>query len=186
MALALALVALPSDAGAKATTGVVKVTSKPSGAHILVEGKIYGPTPALIELGSGEHSLTVTLDGYPPVKRTIRVGRGNLTHVGVKFKGGSKHRIRVHKTDPGGEDHGPGVVNINTQPKGLMVFMNDMLVPQPTPVSFDIMSGIYELSLEKDGEIVYQKTVFVSAGRTTEMDIVVRKKRRIDDGDPWK
>jgi hypothetical protein len=183
----LALTVLSSDAGAGTITGVVKVTSNPSGAIVFVHGKTYGPTPALIELGAGEHALFFSLAGYAPVTKSVSVEENGFAHVGVRFRKGLRkdQGLRVHQMGPGQADSGPGAVNISTQPKGLLVFMNDLLVPQPTPVSFDIMAGIYDLTLEKDGEIVYQKTVFIRAGRTTELDIIVKKKRRIDDSDPW-
>ena len=181
----LAFTVLSSDAGTATVTGVVKVTSNPSGAFVFVNGKTYGPTPAFIELGPGEHSLYFSLAGYALVSKSISVEKNGFTHVGVRFRKGLSKGLRVHQVGPGQADSGPGAVNISTQPNGLLVFMNGLLVPQPTPVSFDIMAGIYDLTLEKDGEIVYQKTVFIRAGRTTELDIVVKKKRRIDDSDPW-
>jgi len=65
------------------------------------------------------------------------------------------------------------------------VFMNDMFVPQPTPVAFDLRAGVYQIRIEEDGAPVYNKSVFVRAGRTVDLDIIIKRRRRIDDSDPW-
>ena len=80
----------------------------------------------------------------------------------------------------------PGTVTIATTPSGLTVFMNDYLVPQPTPVLFDVRAGIYELVIEDNDEVVLRKTVFVQPGQTLSLELNIKKVRRIDYDDPWK
>ena len=72
--------------------------------------------------------------------------------------------IRVHETGDNEADAGPGTVVVVTSPPGLTVFMNEFIVPQATPVAFDVKAGVYELAIQQDGETVYRKTVYVQAG----------------------
>ena len=167
-------------------TGIVKVVTKPKGAMVKVGGKTYGPTPVLIELSVGKHQLIIYRDGYPPEKRKVFVEKNKLKRTDVALTPLAKNTIRVHRTEAGAEDAGPATVALSTSPPGLTVLMSGLLVPQPTPVIFDIRAGIYELTLELRGQVVYRKTVFARAGKTLRLDIAVKRRRRIDDSDPWK
>jgi hypothetical protein len=169
----------------QAKTGIVKIDSEPEGATVMVEGKTFGPTPVLIELPVGKHEILVTKDGHFSATRSIQVRRDTLARSSFKLEASVTKGIRVHRTGEGEPDAGPATVTISTSPPGFSVLMNDLLVPQPTPVAFDVQAGIYELTLEEKGEVVYRKTVFARAGRTLELDLVVKRKRTIDDSDPW-
>lgn len=169
----------------RAGTGVVKVVSEPDGATVRVDGKTFGPTPVLIELPVGKHEILVTRDGHLKATSSVQIIKDKLVHALVKLGTSVAEGVRVHRTNEGEPDAGPATITIATSPPGLTVLMSDLLVPQPTPVAFDIKAGIYELILEDDGREVYHKTVFARAGRTLELDLVVKSKRAIDDSDPW-
>jgi hypothetical protein len=178
-----------ANAYADETKGIAKVSSEPSGANVYVDGNEYGPTPVFIELVPGKHQLTVSLDGYPPKSELLTVVAGRAAYSQVKFKSvasPSSNIIRVHDTDKGGADAGPGTVNVATDPPGLQVFMNKEKVSRATPVSFDIAAGTYLLTVVDKGETVLKKTVFVRAGRTMDLDLQISHQRKIDETDPWK
>lgn len=178
----IATVCLAPGLDAGSATGIVKVVTKPNGATVTVKGKAFGPTPVLIELPVGKHQLIVSCDGYPTEKKRVFVEKDKLVRADVVLASLPKNTIRVHKT----LDAGPSTVTLATTPPGLTVFMNGLMVPQPTPVVFDIRAGIYKMTLEQDGQVVYRKTVFARAGKTLALDINVKRRRRIDDSDPWK
>lgn len=175
-----------SSSSSVGATGIVKVVTKPKGAMVKVGGKTYGPTPVFIELPVGQHQLVISQDGYTTVKRKVVVEKDKYKRTDVVFGRLTQNVIRVHRTGAGEPDAGPSTIALATSPPGLTVFMNGLVVPQPTPVIFDIRAGIYELTLEQDGQIVYRKTVFARAGKTLNLDIAVNRRRRIDDSDPWK
>jgi hypothetical protein len=173
-------------ASAENRVGVAKISSTPAGAVVYIAGREYGRTPVFVELAAGKHKMTVSLDGYPPETKLLSVLPGRVSYAKVKFKGASRSKIRVHDTSRNGEDAGPGTVNVATDPPGLTVRMNKEIVPKPTPVSFDLAAGVYTMTIEKDGDTLVKKTVFVRAGRTIELDLTVKNRRRIDEEDPWK
>lgn len=176
---AAAAAAEPDDAG------VVKVATEPAGAMVYVDSAAYGPTPVLFELPPGTHSLIVTRDGHAPVTREVVVRKDRITRVRIKLGILPGDGVRVHETEPGGADVGPGTVTINTDPPGLTVFMGDVMVPLATPVAFDMKAGVYELRLESDGKVLLRKTIFVRAGEITELDLDLDSRRKIDTTDPW-
>ena len=184
--LCFAICAFSPELLAESRSGIVKVVSKPEGASVYLNGRIYGPTPVLLELKPGVHSLVVSMDGYPPKVRKIQVQAGRVVTDVVELNGDiEKNEIRIHDLKKGGKDAGPGTVTVTTEPPGLTVEINNMVVKKKTPVAFDIHSGIYRLRIRQDGQVVVEKTLFVRAGRTTDLDFTVKKRRSIDDKDPW-
>jgi len=186
-ALAIALVCLyaPAANAEPSDAGVVKVSTEPAGAMVYTGSTAYGPTPVLFELAPGKHTLIVTRDGYAPVTHEVQVTKDRITRTKVRLVVQPGKGIRVHETDDGGKDAGPGTVSVATEPPGLQVFMNDVMVPLATPVVFDLKAGAYELRLQKEGKVMYKKTVFVRAGEITELDLDLAQRRRIDESDPW-
>ncbi len=172
-------------AAAENRRGVAKISSNPPGASVYIGGREYGPTPVFVELAPGRHKMMVSLDGYAPKTRLLSVLAGKVSYAKVKFKAHGSV-IRVHDTRKNGSDAGPGTVNIATDPPGLSVFMNNEPVPKVTPVSFDIMAGAYDMRIDKRGQTLLRKTVFVRAGRTLDLDFQISHRRRIDEEDPWK
>jgi serine/threonine-protein kinase len=53
----------------------IMVNSRPAGASIVIDGKDTGKkTPEVVESTEGTHSVVVSLAGYEPFERTVRVG----------------------------------------------------------------------------------------------------------------
>ena len=175
------------DADAEPKSGIVKVITEPEGATVYLNGRIYGPTPVLIELATGVHSLVISLDGYPPKVQKITVHPDRVVSSTIVLKEPMKRdMIRVHELGKGGADAGPGTVTVVTEPPGLTVLVDDKVVRKKTPVAFDIHSGIYRLKIKQNDQVVVEKTLFVRAGRTAELDFTIKKRRSIDDKDPWR
>jgi hypothetical protein len=200
-ALATALSIAPVALRSQGTIGVVKVTSDPAGARVWIDDVPSGVTPALIEAGPGRHSLRLEHPGYRPVIRYIEVAADRLRkqHVTLDPETGapaaprsatrktatSASSAKVQRLENSGADTAPGTVTVATTPPGLRVFMNDELIPQPTPVIFEIRPGIYELRIEDQGETVFRRTLFVRPNAVSDLDLLIRKSRRIDYSDPW-
>ena len=64
-----------------------QVDSNPKGAEILVDNNPTGKvTPARVELPIGIHSVTLKMDGFKPVKRTVQVSDGGTTTLNESLK----------------------------------------------------------------------------------------------------
>jgi hypothetical protein len=192
--LVLMLLTMSADAPAQKPMGGVKITSRPAGATVIVDGAHFGKTPLLAELPVGVRKIEIQRKGYKTVTRKVKVAADKIARVDVKLavlkkkqtKAPKSSDVRVHDTSHGGQDSGPGTVTVVTSPPGLTIFIDDYYIPQPTPVAFDVKAGIYDLVIEQKGEVVFRKTIYVQAGRTLDLDLVIRKTRKIDYSDPWK
>jgi TolB-like protein len=58
--------------------GTLKVTSKPEGAYVIVDGKLAGTTPLEVGLPPGRHQLDVEKKGLGPMSRSIEIRRGQV------------------------------------------------------------------------------------------------------------
>ena len=65
------------------TTGIVQVTSSPSGATVIIDGSPVGTTPGSATLAAGIHTIQFTRSGYVPETRTIQVIAGQTSSVSV-------------------------------------------------------------------------------------------------------
>jgi hypothetical protein len=64
-----------------------QVDTKPEGAEILVDGNSTGKsTPSRIEMPIGIHTITLKLDGYRPVKRTVQASDGGTVPITESLK----------------------------------------------------------------------------------------------------
>ncbi len=67
-------------------TGSLSVTSEPSGARVLVNGRPRGQTPlALGGLRPGSYEVEVSLRGYETETRSVQVGAGSVHHVEARL-----------------------------------------------------------------------------------------------------
>jgi hypothetical protein len=73
----------------KATSRVAwaEVTSNPKGAEIIIDGTSTGQfSPARVQVTAGTHIVTMKLEGYPPVRRTVQVTEGSTVSVEGAFR----------------------------------------------------------------------------------------------------
>jgi hypothetical protein len=57
------------------------ITSTPDGAEISIDGHYVGNTPSEIGLPPGEHSVSISMEGYREWKRELRVTPGSAVNV---------------------------------------------------------------------------------------------------------
>ena len=66
--------------------GNIYITSSPSKASLSLDGQPKGETPVLLSAPAGQHTLTVTADGYYPYSGTITFNAGALGVRSVKLQ----------------------------------------------------------------------------------------------------
>jgi len=72
---------------AQGPTGILSVTSTPSGGTVILDGASRGTTPLnLPKVSSGLHSLTVSMIGYYDFTRKVMVSTGKTTEVNALFE----------------------------------------------------------------------------------------------------
>jgi len=83
------LMAALANAGQKKAGGKLKVTSKPPGAKLVVDGKPIGFTPLTHTVEAGPHELTISHDGHETETRFVTVKVGAIETIEVPLVEGS-------------------------------------------------------------------------------------------------
>lgn len=69
---------------APAAQGTIRIACTPEGAAIAIDGEDTGRTaPAEIEVPAGEHTVTLTLEGYQPISETVTVAAGGANELAL-------------------------------------------------------------------------------------------------------
>lgn len=72
-----------------ARLGELRVTSKPKGATIWVDGESVGVTNKTIDLQAGQHDVTLTLDRYQDWEKSVNINKNQRTTVNAQLDPGS-------------------------------------------------------------------------------------------------
>jgi hypothetical protein len=56
----------------------ISINSTPAGADIEVDGAFVGNTPSTIEVATGDHTVTVSKNGFKSWERKLKAGGGNV------------------------------------------------------------------------------------------------------------
>ncbi len=144
----------PPDTAVK--FGQIKITSVPSGAIVLLDGKRVGRAPYREgKLTAKNYILRLRLNGYEDFSRTINVRAGELTPVTanlIQFVGG---------------------INISTDPEGASVLIDGEPFGE-TPFQIEGISlGSHKVAVRKQGYADYSTTVNIESGKTLPLDVTL-------------
>ena len=68
---------LEANSDSKSATGVVNLSSNPSGADVSLDGNFIGNSPASLKIAPGKHTITVKMSGWKDWARDITVQSGS-------------------------------------------------------------------------------------------------------------
>jgi len=146
----------------------VLVRSTPSGAHVFVDGRDRGQTPATIrELSQGEHRIRLERSGYTTSERRFTLSsRQPSQSLSIRL---AREKADVSpkptaKASANAADVGKLVVE--SRPQGASVVVDGRRVGT-TPLSLgDLKAGHHAIRLERDGYRVWTAGVDVAAGES--------------------
>jgi hypothetical protein len=128
-------------------SGVLVVQTSPSGATVFVDGRNEGTTPlSLDRIGRGERDISIQLDGYEPMRRTVMIEPAATT------------RAEFDLTPL------PGGLNVLTMPEDARVYLDGELVGNSPLRLTDIEPGTYLVRVEARGHADASRTVRIGEG----------------------
>ena len=139
--------------------GWVYVSSSPGGASVKLDGTNYGQTPAsgslkLNNIGTGDHTVTLTLAGYTPYTTQVNVNANTVSEVSALLK-------------PVGPQPGNGELSVSSTPSGANVFVDNNFVGI-TPLTLkEIPAGSHVVTVRLTGYQEYEITTTVNSGTTS-------------------
>ncbi len=139
------------------STGTLSLSSTPSGAQVLLNGRVVGATPLSLELLPGTYNLELRRSGYEPLRTTVTIQAGQVTRL----------NLALVATPPP-----TGVLSVDSTPRGAQVLVNGRQVGT-TPLDLTLNPGRYTLELRRSGYSPFRTTVVIQPGRTTRLSIAL-------------
>jgi PEGA domain-containing protein len=168
-----------SAAALSANMGSVVVTSQPPDAAVLIDDIPRGVTPLTVSLVPGQHQVTVGLDGTMR-SQSVDIVAGNEAPVHfdigpgapVKAPGAAAAAAATAIT---------GAVNVNTDPTGAQVFV-DNVSHGVSPLSVtDLKPGVHVINVRDSGRSVTQR-VMVTGGAVATVFIAMGGRKEFESG----
>jgi hypothetical protein len=133
-------------------TAELTIESSPGGAQIQLDGKATGSvTPsALTQLNAGEHSITLTKDGYAVERRTIQLHAAQRTTLA----------IALSELQAG--------VAISSEPAGASVLVDGKDTGKLTPLTISVQKGSHSITITRNGFFPVTRTFDSVPGKAYE------------------
>jgi serine/threonine-protein kinase len=176
---AQAAVAAPSATPAAAPRGSDKVWSTPGkgavdvitdspGAAVTVTdsgGHAIGDcrTPCrFADLSPGSYSMSVKMQGYYTIARTVEVREGRIT----------EERVRQPAA---GKNAAMGTLDVLSVPVGADIIINGENTGRRTPAKIELPAAEYQVTLYMKGYAPFQRTVTVQQGKTEPLEAMLAR-----------
>jgi len=150
--------------------GILKITSKPTGASVLLNGAEVGRTPyENPEIPVAEYQLTIRENGYTDYNESIKI-------ISNKPKSISK-QLTSSSTTTTGEF---GKIKITTKPSEATVYLDGKFVGS-TPYTNDKMPvGTHNLVIKKKGFTEISETVTISLDKLTPVSKNLEESQKLE------
>ena len=132
----------------------VSITSEPAGAAISIDDESQGSTPFAGEIIQGQREVRLTLDGYKPWQRTLKVVAGEALNLPP---------VILAQAD--------GYVNVTTVPAGAAITI-DKLYKGRSPITTAVAPDEqHKISILKEGYAAAARTVSAASGETQTLTV---------------
>lgn len=138
--------------GSAPRTGIAQLESNPTGAHVYVDGKYIGRTPARVELDEGQHFATFYWQNQVRTE-TFFVTAGRTVVVTANF---------IQKT----------MLNITTTPPGAQIFLDGSFIGV-SPIQVEVQPGQHTVLATMPGYSAAQQSFTVAPGETKTVNLVL-------------
>ncbi|GIW32973.1 PEGA domain-containing protein [Meiothermus sp.] len=135
-------------------TGTLSVNSNPSGAQVLVEGRVVGSTPLNLVVRPGRVDVELRLGGYQPFRTSVQVRPGETAVVNANLTPVVQN----------------GLLQISSNPQGAQVLVNGRVVGN-TPLNLTVQPGRYDIELRLGGYQGFRTSVAVDNGQTVPVNV---------------
>jgi len=133
-------------------TGIAQLESNPTGAHVYVDGKYIGRTPARVELDEGQHFATFYWQNQVRTA-TFFVTAGRTVVVTANF---------IRKT----------MLNITTTPPRAQIFLDGSFIGV-SPIQVEVQPGQHTVLATMPGYSAAQQSFTVAPGETKTINLVL-------------
>lgn len=152
--------------------GSLKVTSTPAKAAVVLDGKEQiGRTPLIVErLALGNHDISVSLEGYEPLTKSVTIVAGNNPDLSFTLKECTPAQVV--------EEVKYGSLKVTSEPSGAAIYVDGKrLAGKMTPELLENLPlGSHKIRLVFEGYEEQTKTVTIKEGRNADLTMILKAK----------
>jgi len=131
-------------------TGIISLSSSPSGASVYLDGKYKGTTPLILNgIPIGSHTIKLTKSGYNDFSKTVTVSSDKNSLISESLS------------------EQTGIISLSSSPSGVSVYLDGKSKGTTPLILNGIPIGSHTIKLTKSGYNDVFKTVTVSSGKTS-------------------
>ena len=154
----------PPPRPARPAKGTVRVTSRPAGATVTVNGaRLPEPTPCSVTRRPGTYLIVVSMAGRSPAERRIDLRSGQRLTVDLSLKRVARRRSGSAKA----------TVGVFSRPGGAKVLVNGVDTGQRTPTTLTLSPRRTRIYLMLPGYRRAQRVLTLRAGRRTKISVTL-------------
>ncbi|MEM1118177.1 MAG: PEGA domain-containing protein [Bacteroidota bacterium] len=146
--------------------GDLRITSSPTGATVVLGGRVIGTTPLAIDgIEAGRHAIRLSMDGYEPEARNVTVRAGALSEANVSLRSAAPARPAAPEIAQ------VGTVEVLVRPWGT-VFINEEVHQRETDVVYrtQLPVGTHNIRVTHPTLGTSSRTIRVGAGSTARIE----------------
>lgn len=138
--------------------GALTIFSEPSGAEVYLNGTLIGSTPIQnYKITPGKYKLEITKENYESNIIEVTVNPGESKNVSVTLS-----PIK-------------GILEIVSDPLGAEVYINGTLIGTTPIKEYQVVPGVYEVKVVKEGYLGYGTTITIKPGETKSIVVALTK-----------
>jgi hypothetical protein len=138
--------------------GALTIFSEPSGAEVYLNGTLIGSTPIQnYKITPGKYKLEITKENYESNIIEVIVNPGESKNVSVTLS-----PIK-------------GILEIVSDPLGAEVYINGTLIGTTPIKEYQVVPGVYEVKVVKEGYLEYGTTITIKPGETKSIVVALTK-----------
>lgn len=142
--------------------GRVIVQSEPSGAMVLIDGRLSGETPLSVDdVPLGSHTLQIARPGYAPETRQVTLSaEAPVRNVRVELERGLDLQARAF-----------GAIDVDSRPRGARVSIDGRFVGRSPLRLAELAPGLHVVTLERAAGGAVSRRVEVTAGQIARVQV---------------
>lgn len=138
--------------------GALTIFSEPSGAEVYLNGTLIGSTPIQnYKITPGKYKLEITKENYESNIIEVTVNPGESKNISVTLS-----PIK-------------GILEIVSDPLGAEVYINGTLIGTTPIKEYQVVPGVYEVKVVKEGYLGYGTTITIKPGETKSIVVALTK-----------
>jgi len=129
-------------------TGMLKITSEPSGAEVYVDGSYKGTTPLTLTLTPGTYEVKVVKEDYEPYTQIVTLNADETKTINAKLKALF------------------GFLNVYCNVQGADIYLDGKKIGETPLKGYKLSTGEHKVEVKKEGHQIFTQMIIIEPTKT--------------------